>query len=130
MPNFTTIFNLEKPLQTEFYNVDVPNANMDKLDTALNKLANNIKTVFNVTIPSSGWVDQTTTVGYFTYNINNSNISQNSVVDVNIQLASLNNADNLVSTNRSYDGYVTIYAEERPTSNIICDLKIVKELVV
>lgn len=39
MPNYTTNYNLEKPLQEEFYNVDVQNANMDKIDTVLNENA-------------------------------------------------------------------------------------------
>ncbi|MGL4569307.1 MAG: hypothetical protein ACRCU6_12375, partial [Fusobacteriaceae bacterium] len=32
MPNYTEKLNLEKPLQTEFYNVDVQNQNMEKID--------------------------------------------------------------------------------------------------
>lgn len=39
MPNYTTNYNLEKPLQDEFYDVDVQNANMDKIDTVLNENA-------------------------------------------------------------------------------------------
>lgn len=35
MVEFTQNFNLEKPAQTDFYNVDVQNANMDKIDAAL-----------------------------------------------------------------------------------------------
>lgn len=42
MPNFTPNLNLEKPLQTEFYNVDVPNANMDKIDTSINAHISNM----------------------------------------------------------------------------------------
>lgn len=44
MPNFTPNFNLEKPLQEEFYNVDVQNANMDKIDTELKKLGGDADT--------------------------------------------------------------------------------------
>ena len=35
MPNFTTNFNLKKPLGTEVYNIEDDNGNMDLLDTAL-----------------------------------------------------------------------------------------------
>jgi len=42
MPNYTTNSNLEKPLQTEFYNVDVPNANMDIIDGALKEHTDDI----------------------------------------------------------------------------------------
>lgn len=39
MPNYTSKYNLEKPLQEEFYDVDVQNSNMDKIDTALGETA-------------------------------------------------------------------------------------------
>ncbi|WMI81608.1 hypothetical protein [Anaerotignum sp. MB30-C6] len=35
MAEFTNNYNLEKPAQNEFYNVDVQNQNMDKIDAAL-----------------------------------------------------------------------------------------------
>ena len=38
MPTNTTNFNLIKPIQGEFYNVDVPNSNMDTIDGVLKAL--------------------------------------------------------------------------------------------
>ena len=35
MPNYTSNLNLEKPLQSENYNVDIFNANADKIDQAI-----------------------------------------------------------------------------------------------
>lgn len=35
MANYTNNYNLEKPLQPEFYNVDVFNGNADKIDNAI-----------------------------------------------------------------------------------------------
>lgn len=35
MADFTTNYNLEKPAQNEFYNVEVQNQNMDKIDAAI-----------------------------------------------------------------------------------------------
>lgn len=37
MPNYTKTINLEKPLQTEIYDVDKRNANWDKIDAAIKK---------------------------------------------------------------------------------------------
>ena len=37
MANYTKNFNLEKPAQEDFYNVEVQNRNMDKIDEELNK---------------------------------------------------------------------------------------------
>lgn len=41
MPNYTTNLNLEKPLQGEFYNVDIFNANADKIDTVVGNISTN-----------------------------------------------------------------------------------------
>lgn len=38
MPNYTKTINLEKPLQTEIYDVDKRNANWDKIDAAIKKI--------------------------------------------------------------------------------------------
>lgn len=38
MPNYTNNLNLEKPLQSENYNIDVFNSNADKIDTAIQEV--------------------------------------------------------------------------------------------
>ena len=38
MPNYTSNLNLEKPLQSENYNVDVFNTNADKIDKAIQEV--------------------------------------------------------------------------------------------
>ena len=38
MPNYTDNLRLEKPLQSENYNIDIFNANADKIDTAIQEL--------------------------------------------------------------------------------------------
>lgn len=42
MANYTTNYNLEMPEQNEFYNVDVQNQNMQKIDTALSEVFTNV----------------------------------------------------------------------------------------
>lgn len=42
MADSTTHYGLTKPLGTEYYNVSVPNGNMDKIDTALNGLGSGV----------------------------------------------------------------------------------------
>ena len=39
MPNYTTNYNLKKPLQEEFYNIEDHNGNMDIIDAELKKLS-------------------------------------------------------------------------------------------
>ena len=38
MPNYTNNLKLEKPLQSENYNIDVFNSNADKIDTAIQEV--------------------------------------------------------------------------------------------
>lgn len=38
MPNYTDNLRLEKPLQSENYNIDIFNANADKIDTAIQEV--------------------------------------------------------------------------------------------
>lgn len=52
MPNYTPNINLEKPLQTENYNIDVHNGNSDKLDTIIKSLQDLIVTLQNKTTPT------------------------------------------------------------------------------
>jgi hypothetical protein len=40
MPNYTNNLELEKPLQSENYNIDIFNSNADKIDTAIQSLNN------------------------------------------------------------------------------------------
>lgn len=40
MPNYTTNYNLTKPLGSELYSIDVQNDNMDKIDDNLNQIEN------------------------------------------------------------------------------------------
>lgn len=40
MPNYTDNLKLEKPLQSENYNIDIFNANADKIDASVKDLSN------------------------------------------------------------------------------------------
>ena len=39
MPNYTNNLNLEKPLQSENYNIDIFNSNADKIDAAIQEIS-------------------------------------------------------------------------------------------
>lgn len=64
MPNYTNNLNLEKPLQSENYNIDIFNSNADKIDTAIQEVKGKVDglelTAEKVTIVDSG--------NYFTSN--------------------------------------------------------------
>ena len=64
MPNYTNNLNLEKPLQSENYNIHIFNSNADKIDTAIQEVKGKVDglelTAEKVTIVDSG--------NYFTSN--------------------------------------------------------------
>lgn len=64
MPNYTDNLRLEKPLQSENYNIDIFNANADKIDTAIQEVKGKVDglelTAERVSIVDSG--------NYFTSN--------------------------------------------------------------
>ena len=64
MPNYTNNLNLEKPLQSENYNIDIFNSNADKIDTAIQEIKGKVNGLDlkaeKVTIADSG--------NYFTSN--------------------------------------------------------------
>ena len=64
MPNYTNNLKLEKPLQSENYNIDIFNSNADKIDTAIQEVKGKVDGLElkaeKVTIADSG--------NYFTSN--------------------------------------------------------------
>ena len=64
MPNYTNNLKLEKPLQSENYNIDIFNSNADKIDIAIQEIKGKVDglelTAEKVTIVESG--------NYFTSN--------------------------------------------------------------
>lgn len=59
MPNFTEHYNLKKPLQEEFYNIDDHNGNMDIIDAVLKELSEDSGVVIGAEEPEKGevWID-------------------------------------------------------------------------
>lgn len=92
-------------------------------------ISENIKIKTNINILATGWINDTANSGFWMYNIADADITVNTVVDVNIHLADLDKAFSVQSANSSSAGKVTIYASERPTSDIKCDIKIVKQVI-
>lgn len=66
MATYTPNYNLEKPAQTDIYNIDVFNANADKVDTALGEKAEQtmLAPVEKTNIASQNYVKD----AYFVYN--------------------------------------------------------------
>ena len=68
MPNYTTNYNLAKPIGTDLYDITVQNSNMDKIDAALNTLVNTTHSLSErgELIPKSSDLNSYTTPGdYF-----------------------------------------------------------------
>lgn len=99
-----------------------------ELDKKANKsdISSLIKIKKSVTISSAGW---SKVGGYYQYSIIDSDITSDTIVDVNIRLEDLEKASSIKSSNLSSNSKLTIYAEEKPLENIICDLKLVRGVV-
>lgn len=104
-----------------------------ELQNNLTSIQTSVKTVAkikkDVIIVATAWVDDTANSGFWIYNIADSDITADTVVDVNIHLADLENAGSIKSSNSSSAGKVTLYADESPTENIIADLKLIRQVV-
>lgn len=59
MPNYTEKYNLKKPLQDEFYNIDDHNGNMDIIEAELKRLSESSGVVISPDEPATGdvWID-------------------------------------------------------------------------
>ena len=93
------------------------------------QMTNLIKIKPNITILTANWVDDTVTSGFWTYEIADVDITANTVVDVNVHLADLEKASDIKSANLSSTGKVILYADGKPTEDILCDLKLIRQVV-
>lgn len=96
---------------------------------AINEVVDTIKIKTDIVIAFASWVDDTGTSGYWYYDITDSDITADVVVDVNIHLEDLEDAQNiqLQSANQSFAGYVRLYAKEQATVDLTADLKLIKQ---
>ena len=61
MANQTSNYNLTKPLDSEFYDVEVQNGNMDKIDTQMKANADAITTLHITSADITAWNAKPTT---------------------------------------------------------------------
>lgn len=101
------------------------------LDEKIGLLSDSIIIKHNISILSTNWIDDTANSGFWIYEILDEDITADTMVDVNIHLEYLDIAQGFLiqSANNSSVGKVIIYAKEKPLENIVCDLKIVRQVV-
>lgn len=102
---------------------------LKELDTKMNNIKSIIKIKSNITILNTLWVDNTMISGFYVYDIIDADITATTMVDINIKLSDLEKASNIKSANESFDGYVRLYADAIPTTDILCDLKITGQVI-
>ncbi|MCW7999952.1 hypothetical protein CFK35_18995, partial [Clostridium sp. cpc1] len=123
--------------------IDTVQDNIDKLEKSTTKqlaemateIENNDKDIKflniikrNISIKTIGWVKDST-LELYKYKIQDADITENTIVDVNIKISDLEKASNFKSSNQSFNGYVEIYSDEAPKESIICDLKLVRQVL-
>ena len=133
----TPSLGLKKPRLTDTADIQDINDNSDLID-AFNsdyvshkaETAKMIKVKQNITLTQATWTDETAESGYWEYSIADTDVTANSVVDVNVHLDSLENATMLVPITESKANELIIYANSEPSEDIMIDYKIIKELAV
>ncbi|WP_203363094.1 hypothetical protein [Bacillus sp. REN10] len=121
-PNFaTTVINRiaaaeQKNTETE-----------QKVTSHLAEDAKRIKVKTNRTISAVNWTLDSASQLYI-YDLNDADITAETIVDVNIKVSDLEKAVDLKSANESFNGYVRLYAESPPAESIICDLKLIRQV--
>lgn len=87
-----------------------------------------IKTKNNILIPASGWTSNAGT-GRYEYQIDDMDITADSVVDVNIQLDYLDYARMMMSACVSGDGHVTLYSTDLLDNDLVVDYRITRQVI-
>lgn len=90
----------------------------------INKL---VRHGLNTTIEVENWVFDSD-MGLYTYQLNDPNITDVSIVDVNVHLSDLFKAKDFSSATESFNGYVMIYANNQVNDDIIVDYRITKDV--
>lgn len=101
----------------------------DKIESQKSDIVSLNKIKKNITISTTGWTLDSAT-NLYKYKIEDADITADTIVDVNIKVTDLEKASDFKSANESFLGYVEIYSESIPTSNILCDLKLTKQVVI
>ena len=82
----------------------------------------------DISILTASWVNDTATSGFWYYEISDTDVTADSVVDVNVQLADLANAGDVKSVTQSFAGTYRLYADAQPTVNLTADVKITNSI--
>jgi len=87
-----------------------------------------IKVKQNIVFSTSGWSWDSST-NLYKYDYIDADIFADSVVDVNIHLTDLIKAASLKGVTQSFNGYVRLYANVPPVSNLNADLKYIRQVI-
>jgi len=80
----------------------------------------------DITLLSTGWTDDTGTSGYWYYQITDTDVSTDTIVDYAVHLDDLEDAVALNNITQSFSDYYRIYAYTEPTADIVVDVKKVR----
>lgn len=100
-------------------------AKISILETSMREMTK-LKT--NITITSTAWTKNATTQ-LWEYKLIDAHITANTMVDVNIQLDYLKKAYSLESVTESFSGYALLYAVDKPSEDIVVDMKLIRQVV-
>ena len=82
----------------------------------------------NISILTTSWVNDTGTSGFWYYEIRDTDVTADSVVDVNVHLADLENASDVKPVTQSFAGTYRLYADAQPTVDLTADVRITNSI--
>lgn len=122
-------FNIDIALNENWDKIDVDSKNkLDSIQALTSHLGEMTKLKTNITLTVIGWTQNATTQ-LWEYKLTDANITVNTMVDVNIQLNYLKKAFSLESVTQSFNGYALIYAVDKPSEDIVVDMKLIRQVV-
>jgi len=101
-------------------------SNLNNIETGIDEAHQKVLIDKDITLSSTSWDDDTGTSGYWYYEITDSEVDTDVVVDFAVHLDDLEDAGMLTNITQSFSGYYRIYAYSEPTEDIVIDVKKVK----
>lgn len=118
MATTTPNLALTKPAGTEYYDISVQNANMDKIDTAVAARYEKPLRFFDITVSTSSWNSDATYPDYpRRKSVALTGVTSAMVPDVVLAPADATGG-NIAPVAVAYNGGIYLYAKETPTASI------------
>lgn len=98
------------------------------ITTNTQNISDSIKQRKDIVLSVSNWLFDES-LELYKYQLNDEDITVNSIVDVNVHLSDLFKAKDFSSACESFDGYVMIYATNAVNEDVVIDYRVTKDVI-